>query len=202
MLKSSLTLLFVLFFLLTQLSFSKPKRKKSTPHKIIKENITSKKLPIAETVRPTDVPRELFCDSCQAIIKEALKNLRNLSKESDVLYYLTNKVCNQNKYKDYHFSIQEMGIGCETFMAEYFDEIKNLLVERNKKDNEETLIKKMCYEKTEVCNGVDLSKFKPIENELIDGEVYDIEHVEKNYKVYPKIEDYGVDELKKRKEDL
>ena len=202
MCKSSQILLYILFLSIFDLTFSKAKHTKLTLQKITKENNPTKKLPLSEAVRPSDVPRELFCDSCQAIIKEALKNLRNLSKESDVLFYLSADVCNQNKYKDYHFSIQEMGIGCETFMAIYYDEIKNLLVERNKKDNEEILIKTMCYEKTEVCNGVDLSKFKPIENELIEGEVYDIEHVEKNYKVYPKIEDYGEEEFKKSMEGL
>ena len=159
-------------------------------------------MPLAELVRPTDVPKELFCDSCQAIIKEALKNLRNLSKESDVLFYLSNNPCEQNKYNDYPFSVPEMGIGCETFMAEYFEEIKKLLVQRNIKDSGDVLIKKMCYEETQACKGVDLSKIKPIENEIVNGELYDIENVEENYEVYPTIDNYGEYELKKSMEML
>ena len=38
-------------------------------------------------LRPTSVSKELFCDACQAIIQEAIKRLRGLKKESDVLKY-------------------------------------------------------------------------------------------------------------------
>ena len=94
-----------------------------------------------------DVSRELFCDVCQAIFTEALKNLRNLHKESDVIYYLNNqKICAQENFEGYHFSKPEMEIGCEVFIGEYFDYVQKILIQRNpNKDTNITLINKFCY---------------------------------------------------------
>ena len=159
-----------------------------------------KYIPLADLIRPTDVSRELFCDVCQAIFTEALKNLRYLHKESDVVFYLNNnKICQQKNFDGYHFSNPEMEIGCEVFIAEYYDEVQKILIERiPDKDTNVTLIDKFCYKKIKACNGVDLSKFKPIKAEIIDGELYDLETVEHVYKVKPKIiiEDDFFDENK------
>lgn len=50
--------------------------------------------------RPDSVSKELYCDSCQAIIKEAVKELRGKKKESDV-YDIMDTVCNPEKYYSY-----------------------------------------------------------------------------------------------------
>lgn len=50
--------------------------------------------------RPEKISAELFCDSCQAILTEAMKELRGKKKESDVLDIMTN-ICNPEKYNVY-----------------------------------------------------------------------------------------------------
>ena len=188
------------FFLLTILLLNcktNCKNKKGTKHGKRTDSFDENKsipVPKADTVRPSDISRELFCDVCQAIIIEALKNLRNLYKESDVIFYLTSGICLQKNFENYHFSKPEMEIGCEIFIGEYNDEIQRLLIERNPKvDDENKLIEKFCVNKINACNGVDLSKIKPIEAEIVNGELYDIEYEEKTYRVTPKIEEVDYD---------
>ena len=168
-------------------------------HKKSKEEtyIPRKYTPLADLIRPTDVSRELFCDVCQAIFIEALKNLRNLNKESDVTFYLNNgKICAQENFNGYHFSTPEMEIGCEVFFGEYYEEVQQILIERNPNiDTNETLIRKFCYKKIKACNGVNLSRYKPIKAEIIDGELYDVEPVEKVYRVTPKIIEMDSDNI-------
>ena len=174
---------------------------------IHKKNIPPKKthnskktsLPIADDIRPSDISRELFCDSCQAIITEALKNLRNLHKESDIIFYLNSGVCLQKNFDGYHFSKPEMEIACEVFISEYYDEIEKILMGRNPNvDTKEQLIQNLCFDKIKACNGVELSNIKPIESQIINGELYDIENVEETYQVYPQIEevDLGEEDIK------
>jgi cytochrome c-type biogenesis protein CcmH/NrfF len=50
--------------------------------------------------RPEKVTKELYCDACQAIIKESIKELRGKKKESDV-YDIMDNLCNPEKYYTY-----------------------------------------------------------------------------------------------------
>ena len=189
--KNSIVIIMIIIHLLNYDKFDcKKKYSKKSHHKNAGETNRQKIINTADTIRPSDISRELFCDACQAIIIEALKSLRNLKKESDIIFYLSNRVCSQEKYKDYHFSKPEMEIACEVFMGEYYGELEKLLVERNpKSDTKEKLIKNLCYDQIEACNGVDLSNIKPIESEIVNGELYDIENVEETYQMYPTIEE-------------
>jgi hypothetical protein len=119
----------------------KKKYSKKNQYKNKSETNRQKNINTADTIRPSDISRELFCDACQAIIIEALNSLRNLKKESDIIFYLSNRVCSQEKYNGYHFSNPEMEIACEVFLGEYYDEVEKLLIERNPKiDTKEKLI--------------------------------------------------------------
>ena len=195
-----LSLLIILSFIVNT-SCKTNKRNKKRANKNSTNNKKIQKIKISDEIRPSDVSRELFCDVCQAIIIEALKNLRNLHKESDILFYLTNGICSQNNFNNYHFSKPEMEIGCEALIGEYSEEIQKILIERNPKvDDEQKIIHKFCFNKIKACNGVDLKNRKPIEYEIINGELYDIEKIEQNYKVHPRIEEinYGEDEIKEK----
>ena len=198
--KRNFILIFIIIFIICipNVKVQCKKRNSNTKKKKNKKNILNAtkpislpvSLPMADEIRPSDISRELFCDVCQAIIIEALKNLRNLHKESDIIYYLTNGVCLQKNFNGYHFSKPEMEIGCEVFISEYYDEIEKLLIERNPRvDTKEKLIQNFCFEKIKACNGVELDNIKPIESQIINGELYDIENVEETYKVYPEIEE-------------
>ena len=179
--------------------------KKGQIHKRKHQEINSsnfhKTIKFADEIRPSDVSRELFCDVCQAVIIEALTNLRNLYKESDILFYLTNEICLQKNFNNYHFSKPELEIGCEIFFGQYADAIQKLLMERNPKtDTKEKLINSFCYDQIKACNGVELKNIKPIESKIINGELYDIENVEENYRVYPTImeNNYGEESFKEK----
>ena len=96
-------------------------------------------IPKADAIRPTDISKELFCDACHGIITEALKNLRNLNKDTNV-----------------------------------------------------TLIDKFCYKTINACDGVDLSQIKPVNTEVIDGKLFDVETEEKVISAIPHIEDVDI----------
>lgn len=190
--------LFTVFFILVIFSLNvkiSSKKSKTTINKpkkksIKKINNSKNHIPLADEIRPSDISRELFCDACQAIIIESIKNLRNLYKESDVIFYLTNGICSQKNFDGYHFSKPEMEIACEVFIGEYYDEIEKVLMERNPKiDTKEEIIQKLCFDKIKACNGVELENIRPIKSQIINGELYDIENVEETYQVYPKIEE-------------
>ena len=195
----SFTKIFILFTIFNSYIINcktKSKKKEKKSHDPYMEYFVQNYITPADLIRPTDVSRELFCDVCQAIFTEALKNLRNLHKESDVTYYLNNqKICAQENFEGYHFSKPEMEIGCEVFIGEYFDYVQKILIQRNpNKDTNITLINKFCYKAIRACNGVDLRGIKPIPSKIIDGELYDIEIEEKVHKVKPKIIDVDSDD--------
>ena len=50
--------------------------------------------------RPSSVKPELYCDACQAIIKELTKSLYGKKKESDV-YHAMSTVCDPEKFYVY-----------------------------------------------------------------------------------------------------
>ena len=202
---NSILFILILFSFYLNKNINCKKAANINKNKIQKSNNSNKmkKIKLSDEIRPSDISRELFCDVCQAIIKEAIKNLRFLNKESDVIFYLTNGICLQKNFNDYHFSKPEMEIGCEVFISEYFEQVKKLLIKRNPKfDSENNLIQKFCFEKIKACNGVDLSNIKPIKSEIINGELYDIENVEKTYKVYPRIEEVNYEDETLKNEEM
>ncbi len=164
--------------------------------KIKTRNNPQSHIPLADSIRPSDISKELFCDACHAFFIEAIKNLRNLNKESDVTFYLNNRnICSYKNFNGYHFSGPEIEVACEVVIGEYYDEVEKLLIERiPNKDTEVTLINKFCYDKIKACDGVDLSKFKPIDAEVIDGQIYEKETEEEIVKAYPIIEDVNFDD--------
>ena len=108
------------------LSISKSKKKKTK-----KEKNTAKLpngLPTPDSVRPSYIIPELFCETCRAIVNEALKELKTKRKESDVYDYLS-KVCDESKYTTYEFIPQDIKRTCGVFMGVYEDEIVKLLPE-------------------------------------------------------------------------
>ena len=161
--KNPFTIILLLSFLLKVLS--KKKRKKN------------KTFPDPESVRPSSVSKELFCDACEAIIKEACKNLRGKKKESDVEFYLTD-VCNPEKYNIYHFPPPDMGRGCREFVAVYGDEIPKVLINRN---NDEEPVQILCYDTTKVCVNIDWGNISPMDDSImIDGEPVKMSDLQKN----------------------
>ncbi len=187
-------LLIVSLLLLVNQSFSKRKSKKklnnTTETKPI-ENIDSYNqiIPSADSIRPSDISPELFCDICQAILIEANKHLRNLHRLSDILYYTESDICFRDKYKGYHFSLPEMEIACEVFFSYYNDELVIALLQRKKYKNEEDLVQYFCYNRTKACNrNIILDNIKPIEAEFVDGEIVDVKHADEVIKIIPDIE--------------
>ncbi len=156
----------LILILLISLSSEKKKKKKKGNKK--------DKNPLNK--RPSSISPELFCDSCQAILKEAMKELRGKKSEADVYDYMTT-VCKPEKYNIYHFPPPEMREGCEAFVAAWDDEIPKALINR---ENDEVPIQKLCYEKTKACENIDWNNVKQMDDSImIDGEPVKIADLQK-----------------------
>lgn len=91
--KLKLILFIIVLFALLQLTIERKRKRKKEPK--------AKKDPKAK--RPEKVSPELFCDSCKAVLLEAMNELRGKKKESDVLDLMPN-ICNSEKYNIYRKS--------------------------------------------------------------------------------------------------
>ena len=98
-------LIFLIFSLITQILTKEKQKHKSSSTKgkgkrKKSDNLMENGLPTPDSIRPSHVSPELLCDSCQAIISEAVKRLGKQTKASDVLFYL-DKVCDPQRYNIY-----------------------------------------------------------------------------------------------------
>jgi hypothetical protein len=117
--------------------------------------------------RPSSVSAELFCDACQAVLKETMKELRGKKRESDVIDAMTN-ICNPEKYNIYHFPPPDMREGCEAFVSAWSEEIPKVLINRN---DDESPVQKLCFEITKACENVDWNNIKSFDDTImIDGQ--------------------------------
>ena len=176
---------------------SNKKKKKGKKNKKLMEN----GLPTPDSIRPSHVSPELLCDSCQAIINEAVKRLGKQTKASEVLFYL-DKVCDPQRYNIYHFPPPDMKTGCEVFIGGYNDEVEKALVGRKLDLSADDIIQDLCYKTTKVCEGVDFNNIKPMDDTImVDGEPVKIADLNKNAKKKEKKEKKKKDEEKKKKNE-
>ena len=152
-------------------------------------------LPTPESIRPTNVSPELLCDSCQAIISEAVKRLGKQTKSSEVLFYL-DKVCDPQRYNIYHFPPPDMKTGCETFVGAYNDEVERVLIGRKLDLTADDLIQDLCFKTTKVCENVDFNNIKSMDDTItIDGEPVKISDLNKKNKKKKKKKKENNDDL-------
>ena len=177
-----------LFFSIINYSLSKEeKSKKQKPSKGKKrnkksDNLMENGLPTPDSIRPTNVSPELLCDSCQAIISEAVKRLGKQTKSSEVLFYL-DKVCDPQRYNIYHFPPPDMKTGCEVFVGAYNDEVERILIGRKLDLSTDDLIQDLCFKTTKVCENVDFNNIKSMDDTItIDGEPVKISDLNKKNK--------------------
>ena len=189
--RQNLIIIFQIFIIICLINsvINKSKKKKNKKEKK-DDNINKLRngLPTPESVRPNYVTPELFCETCRAIVKEAVKELKTKTRESDVMFYLDN-VCDENKYTRYQHVPRDIKITCGTFMGIYEDELVKLLTKRRIDETKEELARQLCDETTEVCKGVEVNLFKNMKkieknsklSTEIDGEPVNIEfHSTKN----------------------
>ena len=176
--KANIYLFLILFILISLLSFfscqedtkskvksAKKKKKSKTSSKLMENG-----LPTPDSIRPSHVSPELLCDSCQAILSEAVKRLGKQTKSSEVLFYL-DKVCDPSRYNIYHFPPPDMKMGCEVFVGGYNDEIERILIGRKLDLSIDDLVQDLCFKTTKVCEGVDFNNIKPMDDTImVDGE--------------------------------
>ena len=179
---------FFLFFSIINYSlFKEEKSKKQKPSKYKKknkksDNLMENGLPTPDSIRPTNVSPELLCDSCQAIISEAVKRLGKQTKSSEVLFYL-DKVCDPQRYNIYHFPPPDMKTGCEVFVGAYNDEVERILIGRKLDLITDDLIQDLCFKTTKVCENVDFNNIKSMDDTItIDGEPVKISDLNKKNK--------------------
>ncbi len=189
--RKNLIIIFQIFIIICLINSVINKSKKKKNKKDKKDDNINKLpngLPTPESVRPNYVTPELFCETCRAIVKEAVKELKTKTRESDVMFYLDN-VCDENKYTRYQHVPRDIKITCGTFMGIYEDELVKLLTKRRIDETKEELARQLCDETTEVCKGVEVNLFKNMKkieknsklSTEIDGEPVNIEfHSTKN----------------------
>ena len=151
--KKNILRIIFLFSLINLIINKKKKHKKESKRKL------KNGLPIPEDVRPNYVTPELFCETCRAIVKEAIKELRTKTKESDILYYLDN-VCDESKYTIYQYVPRDIRLTCGVFMNTYQDELIKFLTKRKIDATKEELAYQLCDNITEICKGVEVNILK------------------------------------------
>ena len=194
---------FLIFLLFSLIDYSLAKEEKTKKTKSSKGKKRSKKsdnlmengLPTPDSIRPTNVSPELLCDSCQAIISEAVKRLGKQTKSSEVLFYL-DKVCDPQRYNIYHFPPPDMKTGCEVFVGAYNDEVERILIGRKLDLSTDDLIQDLCFKTTKVCENVDFNNIKSMDDTItIDGEPVKISDLNKKNKKKKKKKKENNDDL-------
>ena len=193
-----------IFICLINSILNKSKKKK---HKKDSKPKLPNGLPTPESVRPNYITPELFCETCRAIVKEAVKELKSKTRESDVMYYLDTACNDENRYTVYQHTPRDIKIGCGVFKGIYEDELVKLLTKRKADETKEQLIKQFCDETTEVCKGVEVDLFKHMQkidkNTKINGEDVNIEfHSTKNETRKKKIYHYPLKMRMKKKKKI
>ena len=179
--------IFLIFSLIVQILSKEKQKKKPKPNKVKGKSKKSDKLmdnglPTPDSIRPSHVSPELLCDSCQAIISEAVKRLGKQTKASEVLFYL-DKVCDPQRYNIYHFPPPDMKTGCEVFVGAYNDEVERVLIGRKLDASSDDLIQDLCFKTTKVCENVDFNNIKAMDDTImVDGEPMKIDELNKKNK--------------------
>ena len=178
---SLLSILIIFNILINNINCEPKKKHKSKKHKKQStKKLMKNGLPYPDSVRPNFIPPELFCESCRAIVKEALKELKTKTKETDVIYYLNNNVCDQKRYSSYQFVPPDMKAGCAIFIDYYEEALIKVLTKRKVESTKEELVQELCYNVTTVCEGVEVNNFKNMKkiekNMEINGEKINIEY--------------------------
>ena len=194
---------FLIFLLFSLIDYSLAKEEKTKKTKSSKgkkrakksDNLMENGLPTPDSIRPTNVSPELLCDSCQAIISEAVKRLGKQTKSSEVLFYL-DKVCDPQRYNIYHFPPPDMKTGCEVFVGAYNDEVERILIGRKLDLSTDDLIQDLCFKTTKVCENVDFNNIKSMDDTItIDGEPVKISDLNKKNKKKKKKKKENNDDL-------
>ena len=178
---------FLIFSLIVQILSKEKQKKKPKTNKVKGKSKKSDKLmdnglPTPDSIRPSHVSPELLCDSCQAIISEAVKRLGKQTKASEVLFYL-DKVCDPQRYNIYHFPPPDMKTGCEVFVGAYNDEVERVLIGRKLDASSDDLIQDLCFKTTKVCENVDFNNIKTMDDTImVDGEPMKIDELNKKNK--------------------
>ena len=192
--------IFLIFSLTVQILSKEKQKKKPKPNKVKGKSKKSDKLmdnglPTPDSIRPSHVSPELLCDSCQAIISEAVKRLGKQTKASEVLFYL-DKVCDPQRYNIYHFPPPDMKTGCEVFVGAYNDEVERVLIGRKLDASSDDLIQDLCFKTTKVCENVDFNNIKTMDDTImVDGEPMKIDELNKKNKKKKKKKKEKSDEL-------
>ncbi|CAD8047301.1 unnamed protein product [Paramecium sonneborni] len=106
--------------------------------------------------RPTTVEALLYCNSCQAIVRETLKKVKTSTKESDITDALS-EMCQMKNFSVYEYPPPDMKKGCEAFMSGWSEEVTEALMNRKGNDSIEDEI---CYKLTNSCKDIEKGQRK------------------------------------------
>lgn len=101
--------------------------------------------------RPSTVEPLLYCNACQAIVREVLKKIKDSKREYDVTDAISD-MCQYKYFSVYEYPPPDMKKGCEAFMAAWNDELETALIKRA---NNSEIEDQVCREITHACEGVE-----------------------------------------------
>ncbi|CAI2379379.1 unnamed protein product [Moneuplotes crassus] len=104
--------------------------------------------------RPSSVTDHQYCAACRALVKEGVKELKHRKDAADV-YSFTSTMCNQERYYIYDYPPPEMFESCIAFISNWEEEIEQAFMKR---DTNEEMEQKLCYEITKACKIEDKEK--------------------------------------------
>ncbi|EKX39595.1 hypothetical protein GUITHDRAFT_114321 [Guillardia theta CCMP2712] len=107
---------------------------------------------------PKKLEKEHICAGCRATVTEIAKKAGPAHKrfESRVMEVM-DEVCKMESFRIYDFPPPTMVQACKVFLGDHEDTVEQSILAQ-KSDSLETLIDKICWKQTKVCEGVDTTK--------------------------------------------
>ncbi|XP_072168256.1 uncharacterized protein [Diadema setosum] len=108
-------------------------------------------------MKPTKFAKEVVCEGCHAVIAEANKILGKGKRTDKVVKNTMKAVCNVQRLNSYEFSPPNMNKVCDYWTTNYMSEITSALTNGLPEEEQEI---ELCFVTTDICKGVDRSKFR------------------------------------------
>ena len=104
---------------------------------------------VTSSKKPSETDPNLWCNVCQALVREMIKKLGSKKREYDVLEAYDG-ICKIESFPSYNFSPPEMVRACKDFVSEHEDDLVDGMVKRKNNKEVESAI---CSDATEACIG-------------------------------------------------
>ncbi|XP_028395602.1 glutamic acid-rich protein-like [Dendronephthya gigantea] len=115
--------------------------------------------------KPSGLSQGIYCEGCIATVKELLKKVDKKTGDSREVRVIDGMedICNLQNFGSYDYSPPKTGQACKYLIENYDEEIEGIMLDEGKSEYFE---KKICFELSEACKGVDRTKKEKEELEV------------------------------------